>query len=92
MRAIKCFLVVISGVGFAGLCAGVHADEEKVPLDKLPKAVVEAMKKRFPKAEIIEAAKEMEDGKTEYGPRHRRRAGRSESRIQRVAGSAARGV
>ena len=37
-----------------------------MPLDKLPKAVVEAVKKRFPKAEMIGAAKETEDGKTEY--------------------------
>jgi hypothetical protein len=44
----------------------VRADEEKVPLDKVPKAVLEAVKKRFPKAEIVEAAKETADGKTEY--------------------------
>lgn len=42
------------------------ADEEKVPLDKLPKAVSAAVKKRFPKAEFVEAAKETEKDKTEY--------------------------
>jgi hypothetical protein len=42
------------------------AGEEKVPLDKLPRAVVEAVKKRFPKAELVEAVRETEDGKTEY--------------------------
>jgi hypothetical protein len=46
--------------------AGGKADEEKVPLDKLPKAVTDAVKKRFPKAEVKEAAKETEGGKTEY--------------------------
>jgi len=66
MRAIKCFLIVISAVGFVSLFADVRADEEKIPLDKLPKPVVEAVKKRFPKAEMIEAAKETADGKTEY--------------------------
>jgi hypothetical protein len=50
--------------------AGGRADEEKLPLDKLPKAVSEAVKKRFPKAELVEAAKETsKDGdkeKVEY--------------------------
>lgn len=44
--------------------------EEKVPLDKLPKAITDAVKKRFPKAEVVEAAKETsKDGdkeKVEY--------------------------
>jgi hypothetical protein len=44
----------------------VRADEEKVPLDKLPKAVLEAAKKRFPKAEVVGASKETEKGKTLY--------------------------
>lgn len=42
------------------------AGEEKVPLDKLPKAITDAVKKRFPKAELVEAAKETEKDKTEY--------------------------
>ena len=41
-------------------------DEEKVDLDKLPKAVTEAVKARFPDAELKEASKETEDGKTIY--------------------------
>lgn len=43
-----------------------RADEEKVPLDKLPKPILEAVKKRFPKAEIVGAEKETDKGKTEY--------------------------
>jgi len=39
-------------------------DEEKVPLDKLPKVIVEAVKAKFPKGELVEATKEKEDGKT----------------------------
>lgn len=42
------------------------ADEEKVPLDKLPKAVSEAVKKRFPSAELVEAAKETVGEQVEY--------------------------
>lgn len=44
----------------------VRADEEKVPLDKVPKAVVEAAKKRFPKAEVVGASKETDKDKTVY--------------------------
>lgn len=43
-----------------------RADEEKVALDRLPRGVLQAVKKRFPKAELLEAAKETENGKTEY--------------------------
>lgn len=46
--------------------AGGRADEEKVPLDKLPKAVMDAVKARFPGAELKSAAKETEDGKVVY--------------------------
>ena len=49
------------------LAAGVvRADEEKIALDKLPKAVADAVKKRFPKAELVEAAKETDKDKVEY--------------------------
>ena len=58
---------------FLALCAAVlllplswqavRADEEKVPLDKLPKAVSAAVTKRFPKAKLVKASKEKEDGK-----------------------------
>ena len=42
------------------------ADEEKIPVKELPKAVLKAVKEKFPKAEIKGAAKEEEDGKTTY--------------------------
>lgn len=45
----------------------VRADEEKVPLDKLPKPVADAVRKRFPKLDMKEASKEItEDKKTVY--------------------------
>jgi hypothetical protein len=65
MRTILCFLALaVSGISL--LSGGVQAGEDKIPLDKLPKAVVEAVKKRFPKAELVAAAKETVDKKTEY--------------------------
>lgn len=45
---------------------GILADEEKVSLDKVPKAVLEAVKLRFKDAKIIGAAKEIEDDKLVY--------------------------
>jgi hypothetical protein len=62
----------VRGWGLATLAALVllvpaaRADEEKVPLDRLPKEVVETVKKRFPGAELVEASKEDENGKTVY--------------------------
>src|SRR5947209_18302470 len=47
-------------VGFAS------ADEEKIDLDKLPKAVVDAVKAKFPQARLLSAEKEKEDGQTTY--------------------------
>jgi hypothetical protein len=46
--------------------AAARSDEEKVNLDKVPAPALEAVKKRFPGAEIKGASKEVEDGKTLY--------------------------
>ncbi|MDB5348800.1 MAG: hypothetical protein JWN86_47 [Planctomycetota bacterium] len=46
--------------------AVVRADEEKVPLKDVPKAVLDAVKAKFPKAEILGAEKEVEKGKTTF--------------------------
>jgi hypothetical protein len=43
-----------------------RADEDDVPLDKLPAKVTAAVKAKFPKAELVAAQKEVEDGKTLY--------------------------
>ena len=55
-------LFLATAAAFA-LVALVRADEEKVPLDKVPKAILETVKKRFPKAEVKEASKELNDEK-----------------------------
>jgi uncharacterized membrane protein YkoI len=53
--------------------AAARADEEKVPLDKVPKAVMDAVKARFPDAKVLAAEKEKEGGKTvfEIGIEHK---------------------
>lgn len=48
------------------LVVGVRAEDGKVALDKLPKAITEALKAKFPKAEMKEAEKATADKKTTY--------------------------
>lgn len=53
--------------GFAVLAvSAAHAKEQKVPLDKVPKAVLDAVKAKFPGAKLEEAEKETVDGKTTF--------------------------
>jgi len=52
--------------GLLGLVSAARADEEKVPLKDVPRTVLDAVKARFPGAELTGAAKETEDGKTTY--------------------------
>ena len=67
----------IRGLGIRGLgvcmamalvwqAASVSAKEEKVPLDKLPAAVKDAIKARFPGAKLGEANKETKKDETVY--------------------------
>jgi hypothetical protein len=62
MRKFGWSLVTAAALGFVA-AAAVRADEEKIDLDKLPKVVVEAVKKKFPDAKLTGASKEKEDGK-----------------------------
>ncbi len=64
MRTTAACLVV--GLVVAVAAPAARAQEEKVPLDKVPKAVMGAAKKRFPGAELIGASAEKENGKTVY--------------------------
>lgn len=56
-----CMLVLV-----AVAASAVKADEVKVPLDQVPKAVMHAVKDRFPRGKLVEAAKETKGDKTEY--------------------------
>ena len=58
MRGLLCGLAAAFVTAVA-----VRADEEKVPLDKVPAAIKEAVKKRFPKAKMAGASKEQDDAK-----------------------------
>jgi uncharacterized membrane protein YkoI len=66
MRTIWSRLSVAMVAVVLALAGAAWADEEKVPLDKVPKAVLNAVKAKFPGAEIKGASKETEGGKTTY--------------------------
>lgn len=55
---------LVVGLGMALSSAGVRADEEKVPLAKVPKPALDAVKARFPGSTLREAVKEVDEGKT----------------------------
>lgn len=48
------------------LLAGARADEEKVSLDKVPKAVMDSVKARFPGAKLLGASTEKDGDKVVY--------------------------
>ena len=66
MRRIIGELGLVALVGLFALVSVAGADEEKVPLDKVPKAVMDAVKARFPDAKVMSAEKETDNGKTVY--------------------------
>lgn len=66
MRRFVLGFMVVGVLGLISFAPVARADEEKVPLDKVPKAVMDAVKKRFEGAEVTGAEKETEDGKTAY--------------------------
>ena len=57
---------VMMALSLVLVAAATRADEEKTPLDKVPAPALEAVKKRFPGAEMKGASKETEAGKTVY--------------------------
>jgi uncharacterized membrane protein YkoI len=64
MIRIARWLPGIALFGFLLVALGARADEEKVPLDKVPKVVLDAVKAKFPGVELKQASKETEGGKT----------------------------
>jgi uncharacterized membrane protein YkoI len=68
MRGISRRLGVSAVIGLVLLAAVAGAEEKakKVPLDKVPKAVMGAVKARFPGADVTSVEKETEGGKVVY--------------------------
>ncbi len=59
-------LALVLGLGMSLACSGSRADDEKIALDKVPKAVLDAVKAKYPGASLREAEKDVDDGKTFY--------------------------
>jgi uncharacterized membrane protein YkoI len=66
MRRFAGGLIAVAALGLVAALAAVRADEEKIDLEKVPKAVLDAVKKKFPDAKLTGASKETEGGKTAY--------------------------
>jgi uncharacterized membrane protein YkoI len=60
------WLLVRVAAGFVMAAMVSQVDAEKVPVDKVPKKVMAAVKDRFPGAKIRSVEKEIEDGKVVY--------------------------
>src|SRR5438105_1127074 len=67
MRKLARWASAVVCMSFFALVLPAWAEEEDIPLDKLPKAVVEAVKAKFKGAELVSASEEKDaDGKTTY--------------------------
>jgi hypothetical protein len=56
------FMAVAGFLAVLGLASGTRAQEEKIPLHRVPKTVLTSAKAKFPGSEIKKASKETEDG------------------------------
>jgi uncharacterized membrane protein YkoI len=59
-------LGMVAALGLLAAAPAAWAEEAEIAVKELPKAVVEAVKAKFPGATIKEAEKEVEDGQTIY--------------------------
>jgi uncharacterized membrane protein YkoI len=66
MRGILGGLSVVAVAGLVLLAAGARAEDEKIPLDKVPKVIMKAIMDRFPGADVTSVEKEKENGKVMY--------------------------
>jgi hypothetical protein len=90
MRVLKDWLGLsaLAGLVLLASAAGRAADEkeknktEKIPPDKIPKAVMDTIKARLPGAEITSAEKETEDGKVVYDIELKHKGRKYETDIQ----------
>jgi uncharacterized membrane protein YkoI len=57
---------MLVSLSLVGVGSATRADEQKVPLKDLPKAVVDAVRVRFPEAVLKDSAKETDGGKSTY--------------------------
>ena len=67
MRGLTLCCAAVAVIGLVSLGVSIADDKaEKISPDKLPKAVADAIKARFPDGKVTSAEKENEDGKTVF--------------------------
>jgi hypothetical protein len=67
MRGLTLWCAAVAVIGLVALGVSVADDKaEKLSPDKLPKAIADAIKARFPDGKVTSAEKENEDGKTVF--------------------------
>ena len=66
MKTFRRLTLVLAAAAALAAARPAAADEEKVPLDKVPRAVLDAVKDKYPDAELVGAERETEKGKTHY--------------------------
>jgi hypothetical protein len=59
-------MTVAGFLAVLGLAPGTRAEDGRIPPDRVPRAVMDAAKARFPGAKIRQASEETEDGTTVY--------------------------
>ena len=57
---------VFATVALASLAMTARADEDWLPLEEVPKAVMKSVRGRFPEARLKQASKETDDGRVHY--------------------------
>lgn len=66
MRRFLQLPIIITTIGVLLWASTAQADEENIPIDKLPKAVVDAVKAKYADAKLVGAEKETKGDKTFY--------------------------
>jgi hypothetical protein len=81
------FMTVAGFLAVLGLASGTRAQEEQIPLRRVPKAVMDSARAKFPGAQIKAASEETEDGKPPVFTLKMRRQGRTVDAIFEVDGT-----
>jgi uncharacterized membrane protein YkoI len=66
MFRVSVWMGALAVFGLLTIATGARAQEAEIPVDQVPKPIIDSAKAKYPGAQIRSAAKETEDGKTVY--------------------------